>query len=408
MIKRISQQSTTEAETLFNDMKQRQQSPDTFTYNLMLGMWARNDNWDRVISLWKEMSEYNVTPDVVSYNVLASVYEKQGKFQELENLFGEMIQQRVYPDLFTCNSLLRLYSNSSHEQKTKAVRRVMQYLNDRGLAPDAPLYSTLLSIFASISEVRKAEAIWNELISRDDIQPTIGMFGMVLKMWMLEGSEAKVLEVLQHMEQQNVQPNLVIYNMLIHYWMKQGNEIAAMKTLKEMSLNQIVPDTISFNVMIQTLANRNKVEIAYDVLDLMVKSNVQPDIFTYSSLINYHVRKGQLREVQRLWEELVEKGIKPTLTMCLSVLSLWRKQGVDTNKVIQMKHYLNSIQLELDSSFYNCLISIFAERSAVDQIVTTLIEMSRKHIPVSKQNRDKLLEWENHQEVQLALSQCLQ
>lgn len=119
-----------------------QQTPDVYTYSIMISFAARTASTELLYSLYENMLADEVKPDARIYCKLISTLSRLGDAERCQAYYDEMLSFEVQPNAFVVNALL-----SAHARRGDwpAVQRAAAGARRAGIAPDRYTYSILLT-----------------------------------------------------------------------------------------------------------------------------------------------------------------------------------------------------------------------------------------------------------------------
>lgn len=106
-------------------------SPDTHTYNILVGMFMRLNQLDIVKEIWDDMKGSGVGPDLDSYTLLVHELCEKQKWREACEYFVEMIEKGILPQKVTFETL---YKGLIQSDMLRTWRRLKKKLDDESIS----------------------------------------------------------------------------------------------------------------------------------------------------------------------------------------------------------------------------------------------------------------------------------
>ena len=242
------------AQALLDSMIQNSQSqtgtnakPDNFSFNIMIGMWAKSGREDAAIMAEKvlaQLKEFAVpgklAPDEVTFSSLLTAYGRTNNAQKANDLFNTLCddyisgKSKLKPRVRDCNIVLSGWTASdqqdSVEQAMKVCQRAMTLKETFGWDPEVHFYTLMISILAKSDDPNAfdhARKILTEMKASPDI---------------------------------NAHPNLVTYTAFLNCIAKsQRNDkaVQALQVLIELDQCSMLPDIHVLNGVLRVCAESN-------------------------------------------------------------------------------------------------------------------------------------------------------
>ena len=89
---------------LFQEMSLKQVRFNEFSYNAIISMLERGNQWQRAFHMFARMPDQELVPNTVSFNTTISSLERAQQWQGALHLFNHMQECNIDPDVISYNS----------------------------------------------------------------------------------------------------------------------------------------------------------------------------------------------------------------------------------------------------------------------------------------------------------------
>lgn len=305
--------------------------PDTTTFNIVLGAFARTNRVEEVQSLIQFISECNdldLSPDLVSYNTILNMYAKNGNGVGAENLLCSMIKKMenntdcsrtVCPDVISFNTVMCAYARSRRIDCHIDVIRIFTKMSSTPISPNSPetlkpdkfSYTTLIDAFARSGNPEApymAEDVVFKTMKESGVQPDVSTYNALMYAWLksrVPGSVTRAHEILLHMlENSNIRSSEEEKLLFSRH--------SDMENVDTVPITE--PDAKSYTILIDAYAKsreQQSPQLAQELFTLMEERCEQtddiylrPSIFTFTSVINAWGRSKEKKKAQRALDML--------------------------------------------------------------------------------------------------------
>ncbi|ORX80599.1 TPR-like protein [Basidiobolus meristosporus CBS 931.73] len=303
--------------TVYQDVKNTKVA-DIVTYNIVLNSYLKQGNSKGALELYQEMKRRQLSLDTSTFNTLLHGLVKLKDFTNIERIHNDMLQQNVKADAITRNIMTMAHV------KTGGVRFALSQLEEvyhsKDSTPQLTInpYNTLLtcSIHDSLSS-GIIDDIWKQF-QRQKISPDIRTYNIVLRKCLDENQHKSFQQTLQLIRDKQLTPDAVTLNLKLEYGLSRKDTSQIEWIMKEFRRYRIRPTTETWNVMLTGLFNMKKYsEVLKKYHDLCRLKEHLPTLFTYSVVMNAYNRLGQHDMVESIFKRVENE---PRLNQDLSPL----------------------------------------------------------------------------------------
>ncbi|EFC45897.1 predicted protein [Naegleria gruberi] len=142
--------------------------PNTFHYNILMSIFARQKVFDRVEKLFQEIPHKNTS----SFNIMLEVYLEQGRYDEIHSMFKYIPK----PDEESWNILMEMFEKKGEMEKAKEIFKIIDepsienYNTLMGIYLRAKRYNTVKAVYATAREMHVLSKTTYEIIVNTYIQ----------------------------------------------------------------------------------------------------------------------------------------------------------------------------------------------------------------------------------------------
>ncbi|KAK1307136.1 Pentatricopeptide repeat-containing protein [Acorus calamus] len=275
-------------------------------YNAMMGAYARNGRYSKVVDLLVRMRERGLEPDLVSFNILVNARAKSGSIPpgSAMEILSEVRRSGLRPDTITYNTIIAACADP---EEAVAVRADMARSRCQ---PDLWTYNALISVHSRRGEAGEAMRLFREL-KREGFHPDAVTFNSLVYAFAREGDTENADEVCVEMARAGFQKDEITYNTLIGMYGKQGMHDRAVEVCREMRSAGRSLDSVTFTVLIDSLGNASRMAEAPALVSGMLDAGVRPTLRVFSALMCGYAKAGMRGEAERTFDQMVRAGIKP-------------------------------------------------------------------------------------------------
>jgi pentatricopeptide repeat protein len=419
-----------DAYTILNNMQKSQINPDIITYNCLLDMSFKLEQYEQAKKLYEEISDFTspVQPDVITYNILLKgcvkefrdikangvlkrakklMEEMKGRNIELNdityntiidacvegndfdaawNYFKEM-EAILKPDLYTYATLIKgLKTLTVHEESNlnRAVEILEMIKNGHcgDLKVDEVLYNSVLDTCIKFNKVELAENLFRDM-KEQAIKPSIITYSIMIKGCGLIYNYDKAVELFREMKSLHIKPNDIIYGCLLNCAVRCSKIDKMSEIYANLKEDGIVPNTIIYTTLLKGYNRLKLWDNAFELFDSIPKDSTI-SIATYNAILDVCVESKNFKKLFSIYEEIKaksesENSIQPNIITYSTVIKGFSKSG-DLNKVKQLYSFLKDNNYELDEVLFNTVADSFARAGDLDSVNSVLEDMKKYNV----------------------------
>ncbi|KAK7350467.1 hypothetical protein VNO77_09142 [Canavalia gladiata] len=234
------------AESLLDTMRSKGYVIHSLPFNLMMTLYMKLMEYDKVDMLVSEMMEKSIRLDIYTYNIWLSSCGSQGSIEKMEQVFEQMAEDRsIVPNWSTFSTMASMYIRMDQIEKAEeCLRKVEGRIRGRDRIP----FHYLLSLYGSIGNKDEVYRVWNTYKSIFPSIPNLGYHAVIsslVKLDDIEGAEKL------HEEWDSVRSTYDprIGNLLLNWYVKNGNTDKALNFFEQLVKGGGVPNANTWEVL---------------------------------------------------------------------------------------------------------------------------------------------------------------
>ena len=292
---------TTDAFKILNAMQKSEINPDIVTYNCLLDMSFKLEQYEQAKKLFEEISDFTspVQPDVVTFNIL------------LKGCVAELREGGS------------LNNNSTFQVVKKLiVEKVLQIVADiksRGINKNEITYNTAIDACIEGGDFDQAWDLYQEMAKSENLKPDLYTYATLIKGLKANstcGSEVsleravEILNKIKSGEYENLKADEVLYNSVLDTCVKYNKVSLAENIFEEMKSQGVAPSRITYSIMIKGYGLIYKLDKAISMFNDLKSTNIKPNDVIYGCLLNSAVRCSRLDIMNDIYQNMKDDGIK--------------------------------------------------------------------------------------------------
>lgn len=334
-----------DAVSLFNAMVER----DLVSWNTMIAGYARSNNCNKAVSLFRKMRYGNIGYDRVSLinlllacancgdldagkvihgyiiasgeeitvslgTVLINMYSKCGLIEFARKVFDE----RPDKTIASWNSMIHGYVESRHDGEALELFNLMK---SRMLQPDEVTMLGLILACRNSGKLSHGIAIHSYIKSSDHLKGRIVLQNALVDMYAKCGNMARAKAVFDKIPQKDV----VSWTSIIVGHAINGEGEEALLGFRQMCAEKVEPNSVTFIGVLSACNHSGLVDVGQNLYDIMTKVyNIEPKIEHCGCVVDMLARAGMLDEAN----EFVKKmPVEPNTVIWRMLINACRVHG---------------------------------------------------------------------------------
>jgi leucine-rich PPR motif-containing protein len=424
---------TVDAFTILNNMQKSQVNPDIITYNCLLDMSFKLEQFEQAKKLYEEMSDFTspVQPDAVTYNILLKgcvnelrecgdnvtnkanalkkakyfITEMKNRCLQLNDItyntiidacvegndfdtawgyYKEMETNGVQPDLYTYATLIKglksiTVNDESNLNKVVEILEMIKEGKCGDLQVDEVLYNSVLDTCIKFNKIELAESLYMDMKERA-IKPSIITYSILIKGYGIIYNFEKANALFNEMKEAQIKPNDIIYGCLLNCAARCSKLDKMNEIYCNLKADGIEPNTIIYTTMIK---GYNKLKIwdkAFELFDSIPKdAKMNNSIVVYNAILDVCVESKNFNKLYAIYSDIKknsenEGSAQPNLITYSTVMKGFSKAG-QIDEVRKLYIFLKDNKYLLDEVLFNTVADTFARNGDKEGVNSVLQDM---------------------------------
>ena len=155
----------------------------TYSYNCLLGGYARNGDWDGAADVARELKAAHLNADSYTYTHLVSAAERAGRYDAADAVWSEMLESPNpsvrRPSTVMCGAYVHCLGCQGRWLEAREIVNEMRHRWN--VSRNAAVYNALLGALVRADEVETALEVFEEMQTEDGVLPTEISFTLLVR-----------------------------------------------------------------------------------------------------------------------------------------------------------------------------------------------------------------------------------
>ncbi|CAL6341201.1 unnamed protein product [Bathycoccus prasinos] len=185
------------ASETFENMKNSTLVVTTYSYNALLGGYARYGDWESAHRVFSDLRQAHLQPDRYTYTQLISAAERAGEYEAADVVWREMLtkSRHVVPHTVMCGAYIHCLARQRRNLEAEDVLETMKARWD--VPRNAAVYNALIGAHVRAGDVPKALQVYDRMQKEDNIMATEITFAVLIRACEEDGEFVKMADLLQ-------------------------------------------------------------------------------------------------------------------------------------------------------------------------------------------------------------------
>jgi len=165
----------------FDNMKNSTLVVTTYSYNALLGGYARYGDWINAKRIFDDLRRAHLQPDRYTYTQLISAAERAGEYEAADVVWREMLtkSRHVVPHTVMCGAYIHCLAKQRRNLEAEDVLETMKLRWD--VPRNAAVYNALIGAHVRAGDVPKALQVYDRMKTEDNINATEITFAVLIR-----------------------------------------------------------------------------------------------------------------------------------------------------------------------------------------------------------------------------------
>mmetsp|Transcript_45813 Transcript_45813/g.143725 ORF Transcript_45813/g.143725 Transcript_45813/m.143725 type:complete len:642 (-) Transcript_45813:129-2054(-) len=300
--------------------------PDKITYSNMLYAACYGNEYERPFQIVREMRDNSISLDQICYNNLLRACARFGAGWKALDLIDEMKEFKIKVDLISYNLAIKALCEGNLIDKAVDLYRWLltnQELGIAGMMPDIQTNTIILQYYASLGDVEKAEAMFDNMVTQQGIKPDARCLLSLMNARTVKAYKSADLQERRTLMRdakaimQGMQTSLVLNQMDKRHMYQEYVKIACStleidsvkSILEEMEREQLVPSGKTFSALLNMCECAGDGDHAIYFLSQMMVKGMKPCAAFHTRAAIALVRGNQIDRALKFLEKSYKEGV---------------------------------------------------------------------------------------------------
>uniref|UniRef100_A0A0D9V1D4 Pentacotripeptide-repeat region of PRORP domain-containing protein n=1 Tax=Leersia perrieri TaxID=77586 RepID=A0A0D9V1D4_9ORYZ len=276
----------------------------------------------------------------------------------------------------TFRIIVRRYARA---RKVKEAVETFEKMSSFGLKTDLSDYNWLIDILSKSKQVKKAHAIFKEMIRKGRFIPDLKTYTVLMEGWGHEKDLLMLKAVYQEMLDAGIKPDVVAYGMLISAFCKSGKCDEAIKVFHEMEKSGCMPSPHIYCMLINGLGSVERLDEALKYFQLSKESGFPMEVPTCNAVIGAYCKASKFPHAFRMVDEMRKSGIGPnTRTYDIILHHLIKSEHIEEAYNLFQRMETDGCEPQLNT--YTMMVGMFCSNERVDMALKVWKQMKEKGV----------------------------
>ncbi|KAI3871020.1 hypothetical protein MKX03_010866 [Papaver bracteatum] len=358
---------------VYNRMKSAKISLDLDSYYQTLEAFYRTGNTEKVLFLFKELQRQNFDTNKIYtqiYLVLCNSLGKSGRAFEALDFFNEMKGKGVVEDSLIYSSLISSFASI---REVKIAEEIFEEAKEKKLVRDPALFLRLVLMYVEEGLVEKTLQVV-ETMKELDIRVSDCIFCAIINGYSRKRGLNDAIKVYDELISQGYEPGQVTYASIINVYCRLGLYEKAEVIFAEMESKGFVKCVVAYSSMVSMYGKIGRLREAMKMVAKMKERGCEPNVWIYNSLLDMHGKVPNLRQVEKIWKEMKRRKVTPDKVSYTSVIYAYSKaRAFDESLKFYEEYRFNGGSI--DRAMAGIMVGIFSKNNRIDELVKLLQDM---------------------------------
>lgn len=369
--------------------------------------------YSSTIVLYQTMRSGEISLDAACYCRIMEAHLKMGHYEKTIEIFQEIENRKMVkigdtPSPFFSQIYWIICESLGKLGRCFEALVFFREMQKKRIPEDHLIYSSLISSFASVDEVKLVEELMEEAESKKMLRDPALFLKLVLR-YVEEGLLEKTVEIVATMKRANVRvsdcifcaivngfskkrglkqaikvyedlvsqgsdPGQVTYASILNIYCRLGLYSDAETVFLEMKRKGFDSCVVAYSSMVAAYGKMGRISDAMKLVAKMKEKGVQPNVWTYNSLLDMHGKVLNLRVIEKTWKEMKRRRVSPDKVSYTTVIGAYnRAKELETCIKYYQEFRLNGGTI--DRAMAGIMVAVLSKMNRVDELVEMLQEM---------------------------------
>ncbi|CAK9198456.1 unnamed protein product [Sphagnum troendelagicum] len=298
--------------------------------------------------VYAHLSKSGLKADMYLLTAVLSMFCKCGSFTEACQVF-DMMQER---DVFTWTLMLAAYAKHGLGEEGF---KLYEQVRDEELKFDKIMYTSVVSVCASLGDLEKAKSVHQDIIRRG-IELDAILEANLVHMYARCGSMKLAHEIFDKM----VKRNFVAWTAMIAGSAQHGTISETFEFFQQMQQEHVKPDSITYISLLNACTSPAALKKGQWVYNHIIQAGLEGDVRLRNALINMFTKCGSIQDAQQAFDRMKFRDVISWNTM----INSYAEHG-PYGKAIEVFHQMQQEGIDPDRVTFICFLKACANQASL-------------------------------------------
>lgn len=311
------------------------------TWNNVLATYARVGDCDGAVALWRRLTETDIRPDSFSYGILMGMFAKRSDYDAANMLFEQALSEGVKPNVDMITSLVLAHATNDRLEEAQGIAE----------------------------ETIDADSVSEESQAEKPLRPRsfTRMWNVLLGQYAIRGQLDKVFDIQKRMHELGVAFDGLTYAALMQSLCIKKLPTAAQKILKSVMPKQgIRPTALHYAIVISGFVAVNDYPVISSLQKRMVADGIRPSFSTQNALLRHAAAVDEREHASNSSEKDTFQAVRAesVLSETLDSIDPMELATLGPTKFAQT----NPPNIALQASYFPFLIALYGRKRSFEKV----------------------------------------
>lgn len=328
----VKKSKFSDAVAIFKGIQNLGIRPNVYCYSILINGYMRQGNVSAAIDALNDMEKREVAPNIVTLTTLMQGYIKNGNFRQASEIYEEIKAKNIPLDAVACTTLL---FGAAKAHKFDKVLEIYEDIKGFNLELNEYTYSALIMAYSKLGDLETARMLFDEMESEGLLISSFP-YNALLGGYVLNKDVEKAKELVGKLKKDDMQPTVGTYRLLIELSAQEGRIDNVLKFLnlliRDNSVDKISDYTISHVVKILgEQGDIDMVRLTFKALKHSEESGrVELGPYSWINYIQLLVSNDFIKEAKAEFANIVQKRLRFGESGARSLINIFLQPKIPT------------------------------------------------------------------------------
>lgn len=263
---------------------EKNKSTTLYPYHCILESYITLQNSEAFFNTFRDLYNKNLTPDSYTYYLVMKQFVSNGDLAAGLSLLDYLLDNKIGIKLYHLTLLVQCCARKSDVLSAKKIDDLVERLK---LERTPPYYASLMSVYVETNQYKRAMKLFNDYKGI----PDVNMYAALIKLYIKSGEYENAKEVYNYVVESQMALSPRFYSVIVDYFCKIGEFSEAENKINEMMPeNGDLEDLGAFEVLMKNYIDSEQYTEAITVYNRVLEFGLIPSVGVYAYLMESLVK----------------------------------------------------------------------------------------------------------------------